>query len=95
MAAYFAHCSEIVRKWRERGSTCLEGEMDVGQPGHVSRALGAELTNPHGVYLFRHRNMPIQYFPPNFHPPYDSLEKRKIIQDVLSRKWNEHNLQWD
>ena len=87
MRAFFAHCNEAVKKWREMGPTCLEGETNSEHPGHAGpRAIGEELTEPHGVYLFRHRNMPIQYFPPNFHPPYDSPEKRKVILDVLNRK---------
>ena len=45
-------------------------------------------------YLFRHRNDIVEYFPPNFHPPYDTPEKRAIITAVLSRQWDEHTLSW-
>lgn len=38
--------------------------------------------------------MTIEYFPPNFHPPYDTEEKRKIIRDVLAKQWHSPTLSW-
>jgi hypothetical protein len=39
-------------------------------------------------------NAPGRYFAPNFHPPYDTPEKRKLIADVLSREWHSPTLSW-
>lgn len=36
----------------------------------------------------------VEYFPPNFHPPYDTPEKREIIRDVLSKHWHSPTLTW-
>lgn len=36
----------------------------------------------------------MEYFPPNFHPPYDTPEKREIIRDVLSKHWHSPTLTW-
>jgi len=94
MQQYFEKCDGVVRKWRERGATLIEPETDPSKPGYPSKPLGSELDSPHGVYLFKNRNEPIEYFEPNFHPPYDTPEKRKIISDVLSKEWDEDNLTW-
>jgi hypothetical protein len=96
MVSYFEACSAVVEAWRRQGPVLLEGEVDASIPGYPGAAtLGKELTEPHGVYLFRHRNLPIKYFPPNFHPPYDTPEKQELISKVLSKKWNENLLQWE
>ncbi len=48
--------------------------------------------------LFLSRNSgwkrPGRYFAPNFHPPYDTPEKRKLIADVLGREWHSPTLSW-
>ena len=96
MRQYFELCNETVSSWRQRGPVALEGELDPLQPGYAGEnIIDSELSQPHGVYLFRHRYLPIKYFPPNFHPPYDTAEKRQIIGAVLGRQWNEHLLQWE
>lgn len=95
MREYFSNCNEAVARWRERGPTLLEPERDPSAPGYPSPILGDELVHPHGVYLFRHRKLPIRYYAPNFHPPYDTPENKAIIREILGRKWNEHSLQWD
>ena len=53
-----------------------------------------ELKNPNGVYLFKDRKTILNYFQPNFFPPYNTKEKRKIIEKVLSRTWDEKKLFW-
>merc|ERR1711935_213212 len=87
MQQYFEKVDGVVRKWRERGPIILEPEKDPSKPGYPSEPLGSELDSPGGVYLFKNRNEPIEYFAPNFHPPYDTPEKRKIITDILSKEW--------
>ena len=89
---YMKHCSAVVEQWRSQGPQLLTPETDPSQPGCPTQqqVLGDELTNPHGLYLFRHRLLPVQYFA----PPYDTPEKRDIILKVLGRKWDEHAGEW-
>jgi hypothetical protein len=96
MRQYFAAVHQVVAEWRAAGPLLLEPEADPTAAGHPSggQLLGEELASPHGVYLFKTRNEPVEYFAPNFHPPYDTPEKRKIIQDVLARQWHSPTLSW-
>lgn len=94
MKDYMRHCEEVVELWRSLGPQFLEPEKDPKAAGYIACPLGCELESPHGLYLFRHRNLPINYYPPNFHPPYDTPEKRAIIREVLSHSWDENTLQW-
>eukprot|EP01052_Picozoa_sp_SAG31_P009084 SAG31_NODE_470_length_15239_cov_19.376288_3_plen_121_part_00 len=94
MRQYFEHCDGVVRRWREGGPRFLEPETDPAAPGYPADPLGQELSAPHGLYLFRTRNQPVEYFAPNFHPPYDTAEKRKLIVDVLSKEWHSPTLSW-
>lgn len=96
MRSYFESCNAVIERWRQRGPVSLQGEHLSGSVGHPgSGVLGKELSEPHGVYLFRHRNLPIRYFAPNFLPPYDTPEKQEIIRKVLGKCWNEGTLQWE
>lgn len=47
-----------------------------------------------GIYLFVDRQNITHFFPPNFLPPYDSPENKKIILDVLREEWDEKTLTW-
>ena len=94
MREYFANCSKVVKEWRKLGPLCLEPENNPMNTGYISNPLDNELTEPHGVYLFRDRLNIIKYFAPNFHPPYNTPEKREIIRRVLSVQWDEKNLRW-
>jgi hypothetical protein len=47
-----------------------------------------------GIWLFTDRENIKQFFEPNFLPPYDTPEKRKIIMDVLREEWDENTLSW-
>lgn len=95
-AQYLSRCSDVVSRWRADGPRLLTPECNFAVAGcvPVQRVLGDELVRPHGVYLFRHRMHPVHYFPPNFEPPYDTAEKRAVIEAVLSRKWDERSLEW-
>ena len=82
MRDYFNSCSDAVARWRERGPVCLEPQTHPGEHGFVGekKALSDELTNPHGVYLYKTRQDVVDYFAPNFFPPYNTPEKRAIIE---------------
>ena len=75
--------------------TYLEPESDPTKPGWVEAPIGEELATPHGLYLFKTREEPIRYFAPNFEPPYNTPEKRSIIEHVLRRVWNPSTLSWE
>lgn len=47
-----------------------------------------------GIWLFTDRANITHFFAPNFLPPYDTPEKRKIIFDVLREEWDEKSLSW-
>jgi hypothetical protein len=93
---YLTRCSDVVAGWRAAGPQLLTPETDPAKEGCPTGAqvLDDELTRPHGVYLFRHRMLPVKYFAPNFEPPYDTDEKRAVIAKVLGRKWDEDAQEW-
>lgn len=86
---YFKHCNSVVEGLRAAGPVYLEPERDSSRPGFIGEGevVGKEMEEPHGVYLFRDRDNIMEYFPPNFHPPYNTEEKRQVIQDVLDLPW--------
>mmetsp|Transcript_55632 Transcript_55632/g.63143 ORF Transcript_55632/g.63143 Transcript_55632/m.63143 type:complete len:425 (+) Transcript_55632:296-1570(+) len=45
-----------------------------------------------GIWLFTDRDTITHFFGPNFYPPYDTIEKRKIIYDVLQEEWDARSL---
>jgi len=47
-----------------------------------------------GIWLFTDRENITHFFKPNFLPPYDTPEKKKIILDVLREEWDEKTLSW-
>lgn len=47
-----------------------------------------------GIWLFTDRNNPTHFFQPNFLPPYDTPEKKKIIYHFLKEEWDEAKKQW-
>lgn len=51
----------VVAEWRAAGPALLEPETDPSAPGYptVDQVLGEELSSPHGVYLYKHRNEPV------------------------------------
>lgn len=89
-AGYFAKCDAAIQAWKTAGPKALNsGGWDIkGKP------LENAPTYTSGIYLFVDRQNISHYFPPNFEPPYDTLEKRKIILDVLSEEWDEKTLSW-
>mmetsp|Transcript_19594 Transcript_19594/g.25377 ORF Transcript_19594/g.25377 Transcript_19594/m.25377 type:complete len:318 (-) Transcript_19594:105-1058(-) len=86
---YFAKCDEVVKKWRSEGPKPLNTKWDIE---------GKEVHNPpeyfSGVWLFTDRNNITHHFSPNFLPPYNTPEKRKIIADTLKDIWDDQALKW-
>lgn len=50
--------------------------------------------NNSGIWLFTDRENITHFFEPNFLPPYNTPEKRKIIMEVLKEEWDEKTLSW-
>lgn len=100
-ADYFAMCEEAVQRWRNLGPKPLVPPVTK----NVERIqcpkitvhggeLGSSTDYRSGIWLFTDRENPTHLFEPNFLPPYDTEEKRKIIIDVLSQEWDEKTLTW-
>jgi hypothetical protein len=98
MMNYFENCQNVVDKWRQEGPMLLESQKsqspNIGNFGEIKIPIGEELSDPYGIYLFKDRKTILKYFKPNFLPPYDTKENRKIIENVLSQTWNEETLSW-
>jgi len=87
---YFKKCQGAIDKWRESGPKPLNtNACDID---------GKPLANPgeynSGIWLFVDRENITHFFPPNFLPPYDTPEKKKIILDMLKEEWDEKTLSW-
>ncbi len=79
MEAYFSMCNAVLKKWGLQGPRPL-----TPHPAD----------NKSGIWLFTDRTKPTHFFPPNFLPPYDTDEKRKIILSYLTEEWDEETLSW-
>lgn len=88
---YFEKCDAAIQKWRKDGPKPLNnGGWDVdGKP------LEEDLKGLNsGLWLFVDRNNITKFFKPNFLPPYETPEKREIIDEFLSEEWDERTLSW-
>jgi hypothetical protein len=99
--AYFTKCAAAVDAWRRRGPQPLVPPVTknierIRYPKTVviGGELGSDAKFKSGLWLFVDRNTPTHLFEPNFLPPYDTTEKRKVIFDVLSQEWNETLRTW-
>jgi hypothetical protein len=99
--AYFTKCDAVVAAWRRAGPQPLVPPVTknverVRYPKKVviGGELGSDPQYQSGLWLFTDRNTPTHLFEPNFLPPYDTVEKRKVIFDVLSQEWNETLRTW-
>eukprot|EP00536_Pseudo-nitzschia_multiseries_P012119 jgi/Psemu1/207713/e_gw1.445.41.1 len=87
---YFCKCADAIRKWREMGPQPLNTV-----PRHRDGTPLTEEEDCHsGIWLFTDRETITHFFPPNFFPPYDTPEKRRIIFEVLREEWDEGTLSW-
>lgn len=88
---YFDMCDAVIKKWQKDGPKPLNnGAWDIdGKP------LAEDLEgNNSGLWLFVDRNNITKFFKPNFLPPYETPEKRKIIDKFLAEEWDERTLCW-
>jgi len=90
--AYFKKCEDAVQKWRDIGPKPLNnGGWDInGEPLEIPNKDGYNS----GLYLFTDRENITHFFKPNFLPPYDTPEKRAIINSFLEEEWDESTLSW-
>jgi len=89
---YFQKCDAAIKKWQENGPQPLnEGGWDID--GKPLRDVNVDQCYS-GIWLFADRENITHYFKPNFLPPYDTPEKRKIILKFLETEWNETELSW-
>jgi len=101
-AEYFAHCKAVCDEWKATGVQALHPDMTNDTPGitrvkcmdAVTGAVVDDAQYQSGLYLFTDRNHITHHFAPNFLPPYDTPEKRKIILDLLKDVWDEKTLSW-
>lgn len=98
-AAYFQKCADALKKWRQEGPKALNTiprHLDTHPLSEEEvKANDQESEECHsGIWLFTDRANITHFFAPNFLPPYDTPEKRKIIFDVLTEEWDEKTLSW-
>lgn len=98
---YFDMCKSVVKGWRHSGPQPLVAPVTkniqkVVLPETKVQAgvLGSSPEYTSGLWLFTDRNTITHQILPNFLPPYDTPEKRKIIYEVLSEEWDETSLEW-
>jgi len=89
---YFARCEKTIAWWRVAGPQPLNnGGWDINGNDLIKK-------NPDGyhsgIWLFQDRENITHFFPPNFLPPYDTPEKKKVILDYLREEWDEKTLSW-
>jgi hypothetical protein len=101
-AAYFEHCKLVVEEWKASGVQALVVDPSNDKPG-IRRVdckdptTGKLVQDPacqSGIYLFTDRNHITHHYAPNFLPPYDTPDKRRIILDILKEEWDEKTLSW-
>lgn len=100
-ADFFEMCEGAVQRWRNLGPKPLVPPVTknierIQCPKITVHGgeLGSSTQYRSGIWLFTDRKNPTHLFEPNFLPPYDTEEKRKIIIDVLSQEWDEKTLSW-
>ena len=93
---YFAKCHTVIEKWREDGPKPLNTDAldENGKPLKKKTSNDSDAQYNSGLWLFTDRENIDHFFPPNFLPPYDTPEKRKIIAHFLSEEWDEKRLHW-
>lgn len=87
---YFAKCGATIHKWSLEGPKALNTE---------ARGVdGSKLDDPpehtSGLWLFSDRENITHFFEPNFLPPYNTVDKHRIIMHFLKDEWDENNLEW-
>lgn len=106
---YFQKCQAAIQHWRKEGPKPLntvqrsltgtavvnnnvdnnnDDDDDNNNDNNDSRYFHS------GIWLFTDRENISHFFKPNFLPPYDTPDKRKIILDMLQEEWDEKTLSW-
>ena len=100
-AEYFSNCDKVIARWRSEGPKPLDPPVTknierIQCPKITVHGgeIGSSPKYKSGIWLFVDRENPTHLFEPNFLPPYDTDEKRKIIIEVLSQDWDETTLSW-
>mmetsp|Transcript_757 Transcript_757/g.1731 ORF Transcript_757/g.1731 Transcript_757/m.1731 type:complete len:609 (+) Transcript_757:138-1964(+) len=71
--------------------TAIEAPSEIA----ATPAASSVSNNYHsGIWLFTDRENITHFFRPNFLPPYDTPEKKRIIFEVLREEWHEPTLSW-
>ena len=92
MNKYFAHCERVIGEWRDNGPQYLFPQRNYLEG---DGAASEEVTQPHGVYIWRGDNpAPSHYFPPNFEPPYNTNMKRALLSNVVNKSWDKKKRDW-
>lgn len=98
--AYFSKCEAAIDVWRLDGPKPLNTiarhpDTSPMSPEEIEASKAKAPENYHsGIWLFTDRANITHFFAPNFLPPYDTPEKRRIIFDVLKEEWDEGSLSW-
>lgn len=91
--AYFQKVDKVISKWLSDGPKPLQnGARD--SKGNPLESDDEDDGYHSGLWLFLDRDNITHYFKPNFLPPYDTPEKRKIINEFLEIEWVEDTLSW-
>ena len=101
-ADYFAHCGKVCEMWKKLGVQPLipnlqNDTLGIERVNCVDKSTGEVVNDERyrsGIYLFTDRTKITHHFAPNFLPPYNTPEKRKIILEVLKEEWDEKTLSW-
>ncbi|CAJ1967827.1 unnamed protein product [Cylindrotheca closterium] len=85
---------EVPAKEEEEKEGEEKEEGDTTTTTTTTAAVAPPAGNHSGVWLFTDRQNISHFFAPNFLPPYNTPEKKKIICDVLAESWDEKTLSW-
>jgi hypothetical protein len=89
----FVRLTESVRKEKSAGDDDKpEKSTSQAEAAKPKEAGPSECHS--GIWLFTDRENISHFFEPNFFPPYNTPEKKKIILDVLREEWDEKTLSW-
>ena len=89
---YFEKCKKVISMWHEQGPKPLNAGS--AKKSFLCGLLDDVPEHCSGIWLFTDRNNISHFFKPNFLPPYDTPEKRKVILDILKEEWDPSTLEW-
>jgi hypothetical protein len=89
MNKYFSQCEGVIDSWRDQGPQFLSPDAGFIEGGATTE----EVAKPHGVYLIRN-GAPVNYFAPNYEPPYNSKMARSLLHNVIGKSWDKESRDW-